>query len=163
MNASYYSYSPPRGDRVSTALTYVLIGAAAVLLVLGEVFSGIKPIFQASGFAAILIAVMFCTRYMLSGYTYTVSISDDGSRADLEVVENRGKQNRTVCRIAATDSRLFKAKKLVGRVYDYRPTPFIRDSWVFEVSHGDGGGFIRFCPDERMIDILRSLGCEVEE
>ncbi|MGM9642094.1 MAG: hypothetical protein ACI3XI_02680 [Eubacteriales bacterium] len=163
MNSSSYSYSPPRGDKVSTAITYILICAAVVLLILSEVLADIKPFFQASGFAAILIAVMFCSRYVLSGYTYTVRLSDDGERADLVVVENRGKQNRTVCRISATDSRLFKAKKLAGRVYDYRPTPFIRDSWVFEVPEDDGGGFIRFCPDERMIEILRSLGCEVEK
>ncbi len=163
MSQNEYSYSPPRGDKVSTVITYALVGAAALLIVFGEIFTDIKPIFQASGFGALLLSVMFFSKYLLSGYTYTVTVSEDGESADLVVVENSGKRNRTVCRVCATDSRIFKAKKPGGRVWDYRPSPFVTDHWVFTVSERDGGGFIRFCPDRRMLDILRALGCEVEQ
>jgi len=31
------------------------------------------------------------------------------------------------------------------------------------VPERDGDGFVRFSPDEKMIEIMRSLGCEVQE
>ncbi len=164
MKRIYYSHTPPCGDKVSRALTVALIALAAVLLVLGELFASLKPIFQAAGFGALLLAVLFCTRFLLSGYTYSIELSDDGEEGDLVITENRGKARRTVCRVSVKGARLSRPqKKQSGRVYDYRPSPFIAEHYLFEVSERDGGGFIRFCPDEKIVNILRSLGCEVEE
>ncbi len=157
-----YSYSPPRGDSLSRAIVFALLGGAAIIVMLGEFLTDIKPILQTVGFVPAVLGVMLCSRFMLSGYTYTIELGADGSSADLVIVENRGKANRTVCRVSAIGGRLVR-KKAEGRCYDYRPTPFSEDSYFYIVSDRDGGGIVRFCPDERMIDIMRSLGCEVEE
>ncbi len=158
-----YSYSPPRGDAFSRAIVFALLGGAAVIVLFGEFLTEYKPIFQTAGFLPAIAGVMFYARFLLSGYTYTVEVSAEGSGADLVIVENRGKANRTVCRVSAVGGNLLRAKRGEGRSFDYRPTPFAEPSYYYEVSERDGGGYVRFCPDEKMVQILSSLGCEVEE
>jgi len=161
-----YSYSPEKGDSRSKTLAFCILGGAAFLVLLGEFLGEYKPILQTAGFVVAIAGIMICSRFLLSGYTYIIEGSEDGKAPDLVIIENRGKVNRTVCRVSASGGRLFRAdggKKPDGRVYDYRPSPFVSDSWIYVVPERDGDGFVRFSPDEKMIEIMRSLGCEVQE
>ncbi len=158
-----YTYSPPRGDQTSQIITFCTLGGAMILVLLGEFIGAYKTVLQMAGFLTALAGIMLCTRWLLSGYTYTIELSDDGASADLVIVENKGKVNRTVCRVSAVGGKLSRTKSSEGKLYDYRPSPFVKDAWIYEVPASDGDGFVRFCPDEKMVEIMQALGCEVEK
>ena len=162
-----YSFSPPRGDSVSKALAFVLLGGAAIAVMLAEFLQGIASILQTGGFALAMAGLLVCTRFLLSGYTYSIESEADGTSPDLVIVENKGKINRTVCRVSLAGgklSRFDKSRKLPGdKVYDYRPSPFVADSWVFEVPARDGEGFVIFSPDDKMISLMQSAGSILSE
>ncbi len=163
-----YSYSPEKGDSTSKAIAFAVLGGATILIMLGEFLSEYKPILQTAGFVLAMAGVLVCSRFLLSGYTYSLEAAE-GASPDLVIVENKGKVNRTVCRVSVVGGKLYrdvkgeKGKKFDGKLYDYRPSPFTPDSWVYEVPERDGEGFVRFCPDEKMVSLMREMGCEVIE
>lgn len=163
-----YSYSPEKGDSTSKAIAFSVLGGAAILIMLGEFLADYKPILQTAGFVLAMAGVLVCSRFLLSGYTYSLEAAE-GASSDLVIVENKGKVNRTVCRVSLSGGRLYrdvkgeKGKKFDGKLYDYRPSPFTPDSWVYEVPERDGEGFVRFCPDEKMVSLMKEMGCEVIE
>lgn len=165
-----YSYSPPKGGTAVQTVAFCLFGAAAALIMLGEIIPEYKPVLLTGGFVLAMAGLPVCTRFLLSGYTYGIESEADGGAPDLVIVENRGKANRTVCRVSASLGYLFRYDKkerrtrLSGkRIYDYRPTPLTEGAFVYEVPERDGGGFVIFCPDEKMIALMQSLGCRVDE
>lgn len=127
----------------------------------------ISPILQTGGFVLAMAGLLVCTRFLLSGFTYSIESQADGTPPDLVIVENKGKVNRTVCRVSVAGGKLYRSDKnrklASGKIYDYRPTPFGSDSWIFEVPERDGEGFVRFSPDEQMVSLMRSAGCLVSE
>lgn len=162
-----YSYSPPRGDSVSKTLAFVIFGGAAILVLLAEFLPEISPILKTGGFVLAMAGLLVCTRFLLLGYTYSIESAADCTPPDLVIVENKGKVNRTVCRVSVAGgklSRLDKSRKRVsGKVYDYRPSPFCSESWVFEVPERDGEGIVYFCPDSNMVSLMQSAGCFLSE
>jgi hypothetical protein len=161
-----YSHTPEGGDRKSRAVCFATLGVAGALILLSEVFAAYKPVFQTLGFIIALFGILLCARLLMTSYTYSLEAAADGTPPDLVIRERRGKIDRTVCRVSVSGGRLTRAedsKKPKGEVYDYRPSPFAPTSWVFEVAEVDGGGFVKFNPDEKMIAIMRSVGCEVVE
>lgn len=160
-----YSYSPERGDGASKLTAFLILASAAALLLLGELFSELKPLLQAGGFALALGGILVCSRFLLSGYTYCIELSD-AAAPDLVIIEHRGKADRTVCRVSILGGKLYckDLKRERGvRLYDHRPSPFRSPSVFFEIPERDGEGFIRFCPDEKMLSLMKELGCEVIE
>lgn len=161
-----YSYKPESADSTSKAISFGVLGGAAILILLSEILSEYKPILQTAGFVLALFGVLFCSRFLLSDYTYIIESAADGSSPDLVITEQKGKTARIVCRISIAGGKLFrdeKSKKPEGAVYDYRPSPFAPNSWVFKVPEKDGEGFVKFTPDDRMVELMRGIGCEVEE
>lgn len=161
-----YSYSPERADATSKAISFSILSAAGVLLIISEFLTEYKPIFQTAGFVIALFGVLFCSRFLMSEYTYILESAADGSPPDLVITERKGKVTRTVCRVSVAGGKLFpisKEKKLSGAVYDYRPSPFTPDSYVFRVPERDGEGYVKFSPDKKMTELMREIGCEVEE
>lgn len=166
MMVTLYSCKPESADKLSKAISFAILGGAAILILLSEILSEYKPILQTAGFIIALFGVMFCSRFLLSGYTYLLESAADGSSPDLVITEQKGKTTRIVCRVSVAGGKLFrdeKSKKPEGRIYDYRPSPFADNSWVFMVPERDGEGCVKFCPDEKMIALMRDIGCEVEE
>ncbi len=161
-----YSYTPERVESTSKTIAFCILGGAAILVLLGEFVGEYKPILQTAGFVLAMGGVLVCSRFLLSGYTYNIEAAD-GASPDLVIIEHKGKTGRTVCRVSLAGGRLFrpeKGKRLdPRRIYDYRPSPFAPDSWVYEVPERDGEGFVRFSPNAEMVEIMRELGCEVSE
>ncbi len=163
-----YSYSPQKGDSISRVLTFALLGGGGLLVLLGAVFPDYEPFFWTLGFILLMAGLLVCTRFLLSGFTYNIESTADGTPPDLVIIENKGKVNRTVCRVSASGGKLFEYKKSEKRsrlsskkIYDYRPTPFSEGAYVYEAPEQDGGGFVLFCPDKEMLSLMHSLGCEV--
>lgn len=161
-----YSYSPPRGNTAAKILTWVLVAAALILMVAGSIFPDLDPILKTSAFALMMAAVLVCTRFMLLGYTYSVETSDSGA-PDLVIVENKGKVNRTVCRVSIAGGRLYPSASSVkipaGKKFDYRTGLAPSEGCVFRVPERDGGDYVLFCPDEKLRELMISLGASVEE
>lgn len=161
-----YSYKPEHADSTSKVISFVVLGAAAALIMLGEILKEYQPLLMTAGFVLAMCGVLVCIRFLLSTYTYIIEADTEAGIADLVITEIKGKTLRTVCRVSLAGGRLFadeKGKKPNGAVYDYRPSPFTPNSRYFEVPERDGEGFVRFSPDEKMVELMRSLGCEVEE
>ena len=161
-----YSYKPEGADSTSKAISFGVLGGAAILILLSEILAEYEPILMTAGFVLALFGVLFCSRFLLAGYTYIIESAADGSSPDLIITEQKGKVARTVCRVSIAGGKLYrdeKSKKPDGIVYDYRPSPFAPNGWIFKVPEKDGEGYVKFTPDERMIELMREIGCEVEE
>ena len=159
-----YSYTPERGDKTSRAIIWSLAGAGLTLAILAEIIISVSSILHVIAFGALLCSILIWSRCML-GFTYSIEIEGEGRAPDLVVRENKAKSSRVLSRVSIRGGRLIRASSFKPNgapVYDHRPTPFSKDHWIFEVPESDGEGFIRFAPDEEMIELMRSLGCEVE-
>lgn len=166
MMVSIYSYKPEGADSTTNAISFGILGGAGALILLSEILGQYKPVLQTAGFVLALFGVLFCSRFLLAGYTYIIESAADGSSPDLVITEQKGKTARIVCRVSIAGGKLYrdeKSKKPEGAVYDYRPSPFAPNGWVFKVPEKDGEGYVKFTPDERMIELMREIGCEVEE
>lgn len=160
-----YSYTPERGDKVSNILLYSLAGGGLVLALLAEILPSAASALHVAAFALILGAILVWSRCMLS-FTYSIESDEDGGAPDLVVRENRGKASRILSRVSLDGARLIKSDKFKpdgARVFDHRPSIFIKDHWVFEVSERETRAYIRFSPDEEMLRILRATGIGVTE
>ena len=159
-----YSYTPERGDKISRALIWSLAGAGLTLAVLAEIIVSVSSILHVIAFGALLGSILIWSRCML-GFTYSIESSEDGRPLDLVVRENKAKSSRILSRVSIAGGKLIHASKFKSNgapVYDHRPSIFMKEYWVFEVPERDGEGYIRFSPDEEMLEMMRSLGCEVE-
>ena len=156
-----YSYTPERGDKISRALIYSLAGAGLALALLAEILPKISNPLHVAAFALMLASILVWSRCMLS-FTYSIESSEDGRPPDLIVRENKGKTSRILSRVSLDGGRLIHSDKFKpdgAPIYDHRPSIFIKDYWVFEVSEREVRAFIRFSPDEEMLKILRDAGC----
>lgn len=159
-----YSYTPERGDKISRAMIWSLAGAGLPLAVLAEIIVSVSSILHVIAFGALLGSILIWSRCMLC-FTYSIETEGEGRAPDLVVRENKAKSSRVLSRVSIAGGKLIRASNFKSNgapVYDHRPTPFSKDYWVFEVPERDGEAFIRFSPDEEMLELMRSLGCEVE-
>ena len=95
-------------------------------------------------------------------FTYSIESSEDGRVPDLVVRENKGKTSRVLSRVSLDGGKLIRSDKFKldgAPVYDHRPSIFIKDHWIFEVSERETRAYIRFSPDSEMLKILRNAGC----
>ena len=156
-----YSYTPERGDKISRAIIYSLAGAGLALALIAEIAASIAAILHVAAFALILGSILIWSRCMLS-FTYSIESNEDGKAPDLVVRENKGKTSRILSRVSLDAARLIKSDSFKpdgAPVYDHRPSIFIKEYWVFEVSERENRAYIRFSPDEEMLKILREAGC----
>ncbi len=159
-----YSYTPERGDKISRAIIYSLAGAGLTLAVLAEIIKSVSSVLHVIAFGTLLCSILIWSRCMLS-FTYSIETQGEGRAPDLVVRENKAKSSRILSRVSIAGGKLIRASNFKSNgkpVYDHRPTPFSKDHWVYEVPERDGEGYIRFSPDEKMLELMRSLGCEVE-
>ena len=159
-----YSYTPERGDKVSRALIYSLACAGLALAVLAEIFTSAASVLHVAAFALILGSILVWSRCMIS-FTYSIESNDLGS-TDLVIRENKAKTSRILSRVSLDGGRLIRSDKFKpdgAPVYDHRPSVFIKDHWVFEVSERETRAYIRFSPDGEMLKMLRAAGCGADE
>lgn len=156
-----YSYTPERGDKISRALIYSLAGVGLALALLAEILPKVSNPLHVAAFALMLASILVWSRCMVS-FTYSIESAEDGRPPDLIVRENKGKTSRILSRVSLDGGRLIRSDKFKpdgAPVYDHRPSIFIKDYWIFEVSERETRAFIRFSPDEEMLNILREAGC----
>lgn len=159
-----YSYTPERGDKISRAIIYSLAGSGLTLAILAEIILSASSVLHVIAFGALLGSILVWSRCMLS-FTYSIESSEDGRPPDLVVRENKAKSSRILSRVSIKGGKLIRPSGFKANgvpVFDHRPTVFMKDYWIYEVPESDGEGFIRFAPDEKMIDLMRSLGCEAD-
>lgn len=160
-----YSYTPERGDRISRILIYSLAGVGLVLAFLAEIIPNAASALHVAAFALMLASILVWSRCMIS-FTYSIESAEDGRAPDLVVRENKGRTSRILSRVSLDGARLIRSDRFKpdgAPVYDHRPSVFIKNYWVFEVSEREGTAYIRFTPDEKMLDLIRMAGCEVYE
>ncbi len=160
-----YSYTPERGDKISNILIYSLAGVGLLLAILAEIIPSAASALHVAAFALILGSILVWSRCMLS-FTYSIETDEDEKNSDLVVRENRGKTCRILSRVSLDGARLIRADKFNpdgAPVFDHRPSVFIKDHWIFEVSERETHAFIRFSPDEEMLRILRTAGIGIIE
>lgn len=160
-----YSYTPERGDKISNILIYSLAGVGLILAIIAEIIPSAASALHVAAFALILGSILVWSRCMLS-FTYSIESNEDGKAPDLVVRENKGKTSRILSRVSLDGARLIKSDSFKpdgAPVFDHRPSIFIKNYWIFEVSERETRAFIRFSPDEEMIRILRSAGIGVVE
>ena len=160
-----YSYTPERGDKISRAIIYSFAGAGLTLAILAEIIVSVSSILHVIAFGTLLCSILVWSRCMIS-FTYSIESAEDGRPPDLVIRENKAKSSRVISRVSLKGGKLipsadFKPNGIA--VYDKRPSIFIKNYWVFEISENDGEGFIRFSPDEKMLELMRELGCEIEK
>ena len=159
-----YSYTPERGDKISRAIIWSLAGAGLTLAVLAEIIVSVSSVLHVIAFGALLGSILVWSRCMLS-FTYSIEASEDGRPPDLVVRENKAKSSRILSRVSIKGGKLIRPSGFKANgapVYDHRTTVFVKDYWIFEVPTSDGEGFIRFAPDEKILELMRELGCEAE-
>ena len=160
-----YSYTPERGDKISRAIIYSSAGAGLTLAILAEIILSVSSILHVIAFGALLCSILVWSRCMIS-FTYSIESSEDGRPPDLVVRENKAKSSRILSRVSLKGGKLIRLESFKPNgapIYDHRPGMFMKDYWIYEVPESDGEGFIRFAPDEKMLELMRSLGCEAEE
>lgn len=161
-----YSYSPPSGNKAAKILTSVLVGTGLLFMIASALMPDLDPILKTIAFALMMASVLVCTRYMLVGYTYSIESGESGC-PDLVIIEHKGKVNRTVCRVSVCGGRLYSSPKNVkipaGKRYDYRSGLAPSDGCVFRVPERDGGDYVLFCPDQKMTELMLSLGASHED
>ncbi len=159
-----YSYSPKSGDSKTKLLVFSLLSLSLAIVIIGGLLPVYKGVLQAAGFVVAIVSVMLCARFIMTSYTYIVEDRDSDGYCDFVIKETRGGRSRTVCRIEIGGSTLFlesNGKAMPkGEVYDYRPSLFISPVYRLCANERDGGGSVRFCPDEKMVQLLQSLGAK---
>ena len=73
-----YSYKPESADSTSKAISFGVLGGAGALVLLSEILPEYKPVLQTAGFILALFGVLFCSRFLLSSYTYIIESAADG-------------------------------------------------------------------------------------
>lgn len=129
-----YSYRPPQGNAATKALTFSAL-IIALLLFMSRATS--LPYAGALQMLALVFAmggIMLCTRYLMTGYVYT--LEQNGAGVDLVIVEEKGKARRTVCRISVNGATLTRDTKLPEsekkrRAYNYCPAAFDKNARWF--------------------------------
>jgi hypothetical protein len=157
-----YSYSPKSGNSKTKLLVFSLLALAVAVVIVGGLLPAYKGVLQAAGFVVAIVSVMLCARFIMTSYTYIVEDGDSDGCCDFVIKEARGGRTRTVCRIEISGSALYMESdgRAVpkGEVYDYRPSLFVSPVYRLCANERDGGGSVRFCADDELIELLLMLG-----
>lgn len=129
-----YSYRPPQGNAATKALTFSALIIALILFMSRATSLPYAGALQMLALVFAMGGIMLCTRYLMTGYVYTLEKS--GERMDLVVVEEKGKARRTVCRLSVNGASLTRDAKLPPapqkrRTYNYCPSAFDKNARYF--------------------------------
>ncbi len=159
-----YSFIPEGKNKYAQLLC--LLGFAAGL---GFFYTAnlLSPpfIYQTLGVCFLVLAIFMATRYLVKQYAY--STTDRGLEGyDLVINEINGKKSTVVCRISIDEITDFlPAHRKTGKelrrdkplCFNYCPEMFPKGAYYVKASLPEGVALIKFCPDEKMIKILKTL------
>ena len=165
-----YTYAPAC-DKLKTG---VLVGgclAAALGMVLVSGTGGVlAPYFKSGAAVWALAGVLFAIRLLGTGYVYSIFRDTYSGEVDLVVNELRFGRSKNVYRISLYDieeifeynhsekkkkPRFKRLKRGTGRLYNYCADILPPQYCILYVS-GSEGAYIKFSPDETMINIIKN-------
>ena len=165
---TYEYMPPPKNQWIKTLCMGLFFGA---LVLFGA--SGLRDImptpwlFQFLAICMLTVSIMLMGRYLLRYYLYRVEETDGG--VDFTVTEITRRGGTTVCRLGLHQLRAVKVwnaeskpprgKKIYNYCVDARPV----DSRLLEFADRDEIIYIRFSPDEKMLEILENALRSSEE
>lgn len=163
-----YEYMPtPKNQWIKPLCMGLFFGA---LVLFGA--SGLKEImpmpwlFQFVAICMLTVSILLMGRYLLRYYLYRVEEIKGG--VDFTVTEITRRGGTTVCRLGLSqllsvkewneENKPLRGKKIYNYCVDARPVA----SWLLEFADGEETIYIRFSPDERMLEILKNACADRE-
>lgn len=157
----YYSCKGVRKGIYGELWSSVLLSAGILLICLSMAAERLGALLLFVGISLVLLGGILLLRYCFTEYTYTL----EGEL--FLVTERRGRRIRTSARLLLSDidsvsavrgRRFVRPHRDVG-VYDYRPSPLMRDYCVMTVRapdlcEGRERLLILISPDEKMLHLL---------
>ena len=165
-----YEYMPTQKNQWMKPLCMGLFFGALVLF--GA--SGLKDMIEMPwilpflSIAMMTVAILLMGRFLLRYYLYRIEETEGGVEFTVTEITRRG--GTTVCRLALSqllatklwceENKPPRGKKIYNYCVDARPV----DSYLLEFADGEDRIYIRFSPDEKMLEILNDSlagrGCD---
>lgn len=169
-----YSYSPKCDKAKSGILVSGCFAAAIGMLAVSETGWILAPIFKLGSTAWALLGILFACRLLGTGYVYSIFRNSISGELELLVSERHLGKSKIVCRISLFDVKdmlVYDAsekdhkkrtkrprpdRKRYGRIptYNYCVDVFPQKYCLLLVSSLETS-YIKFSPDERMLDIIK--------
>lgn len=155
-----YTYTPKNDTRVAAATAAICFLASILLFIPNKLDPIISTALPCTGIWLFICGFLVLERYVLTVFTYTLKACPDG--CELIVTETRLKKQRVVCRVLSDSfvglNEKVKGKKEKGtKRYNYCPELCATERYVLLIEDGDGRSEVSFRPDEKMVQIIKSL------
>ncbi len=161
-----YQCRPTHQNALAKIVAVLLFATSMALLFCSSLppSSVVVTLMQCVGLALLIPAVQILTRYVVLQYLYRLQSYEDGN-TDLEIYTYRGgSKMQLVCRIGVEEITAMaplsaENKKPTGRMKRYRYLPDLSPAvaTVLSITNADGDCELIFCPDERMLAMLRDM------
>ena len=157
-----YEYMPaPKNQWVKTLCIGLFFGALVLFLTSG--FEGVIAmpwILQTLSVIMMVTSILLMGKYLMKYYLYRIEEVDDG--VDFTVTEITRRGGVTVCRLALSqltsvtewskENRPPRGKRIYNYCADARPVT----SCLLTFADGNDVIYVRFSPDEKMMEILQN-------
>lgn len=158
-----YEYRPPRQNVIARVLALGLFLLTVICFILSAQLPQWAILFQSSGLLLLLPVIQIVTRYLVLRHLYRLVPYESGE-VDLEVYTWRGGDRmQLVARIgldeitAVTPLSAANRRAPKGmRRYNYAPDIRPSHATVLSLTNGDGDCELLLCPDETLLNALKS-------
>ena len=158
-----YEYRPPRQNVIARVLALGLFLLTAICFILSAQLPQWAILFQSSGLLLLLPVIQIVTRYLVLRHLYRLVPYESGE-VDLEVYTWRGGDRmQLVARIGLDEitavTPLCAANRRAPkgmRRYNYAPDIRPSHATVLSLTNGDGDCELLLCPDETLLNALKS-------
>ena len=158
-----YEYRPPRQNVIARVLALGLFLLTVICFILSAQLSQWAILFQSSGLLLLLPVIQIVTRYLVLRHLYRLVPYESGE-VDLEVYTWRGGDRmQLVARIGLDEitavTPLCAANRRAPkgmRRYNYAPDIRPSHATVLSLTNGDGDCELLLCPDETLLNALKS-------
>ena len=158
-----YEYRPPRQNVIARVLALGLFLLTVICFILSAQLPQWAILFQSSGLLLLLPVIQIVTRYLVLRHLYRLVPYESGE-VDLEVYTWRGGDRmQLVARIGLDEftsvTPLCAANRRAPkgmRRYNYAPDIRPSHATVLSLTNGDGDCELLLCPDETLLNALKS-------
>lgn len=165
-----YEYRPPKDGGMKT-LVFLLLICSIIIFAASAAMEAYAGLLELGAVILAAAGLLLGTRYLMTDYIYAVGpgdgISDrynghngysEYNRYDLTITECRGRKRRVVCRVSVNEGKLEKitpnTPKPKGIIFNYCTGIHPANACYYFPGERDGGGVIKFSPDDTLIRIL---------
>ena len=161
-----YSYRPSQGNTPTKVLTFSAFAASFLLFLSPAASLPYAGALQMLGLLFAMGGIMLCTRFLMTGYLYTLEQNGDG--IDLAVTEEKGKARRIVCRLSVRGAKITRTDKLPDseknrRTYNYCPSAFDKNARFFISPESEGEAVKLILCDEFLRALLAAGASYIDE